>query len=698
MRIALTKVDCCTNDHGDTGNDASDPRYTPSGVVSLHVYVNDVLYRFAMIGYMKRSIATCLDRIEKHSDLIDAVISFYHSFAAKEACNGDPRNLIIPDTDDMPEKNVFNPGLDKMASLYSGFASGVLKVMAKHFSDAQFPMDLKYACAFAIPVNYSNYPEDYWYLCKCISEDNNGYFLSNFVQSIPSKIKGKLKTEEKDLKISNMSPLQLLRYLSIAVWGIKDAVKEKKMNLYNVQMNPNVGTRTPRMQPNVNSLPSEQALQGSLSMLIELACMVKYFKPKNYQVGADKDIRYLYEMITGYLCSGSKSSNNGVYGCGGLTSQHLFGVCVILGIFEARIACHAEVPKTTLVAPFLYNNYHYSSHTHEEDTRELLIALVTLLKKHDHNFNTIKAEELLCRFMKWKKTSSKQTLSNKEEAFSQFKDTVFKGQDVFTLKVTSEQQGKKKVDLIRYYCKKNSKDVLQESFKGCVRWPLALDQLREFPPLHDPLEYWKASNLKDPKKIAPKKSTGRTKAEESCQRFTEYFPTMRQGRRIRHPLDVTSKDLVMCDNAAVLKAPLSSFGGKGEAVQVNLSSIIKAVFSMEHCKDSVFFKSEAQYFVDHGYPFWVVGLKIPSDDEHATISPLIYPKPTFCLYDNQVPEAKLPSRVFRGKRYFASIGEAKEYCALYYLLTYSATCKRLRERKWLLCCIPFLIKLSKTAT
>ena len=175
IRIALTTADVCAKDHGDIGNDASDPRYTPSGVVSFHVEIDGKLYRFAIIGYMKRSVADCIDRIEKHCDLIDDIEKFYVDVVKKEEAEYGPLNLIIPDTEDMPEKKVIEPSLDKFISLYSGLASGAEKILTKYYGKTEFYKQLKYACAVAIPCNFSNYPEDYWHLCDLIHKDE--YYL-----------------------------------------------------------------------------------------------------------------------------------------------------------------------------------------------------------------------------------------------------------------------------------------------------------------------------------------------------------------------------------------------------------------------------------------------------------------------------------------------------------------------------------------
>ena len=224
IRIALTTADVCAKDHGDIGNDASDPRYTPSGVVSFHVEIDGKLYRFAIIGYMKRSVADCLDRIEKHCDLIDDIEDFYTNVVKMQESECGPVNLIIPVTQDMPEKKVIEPSLDKFASLYSGLASGAENVLTQHFSDIPFCKQLKYACAVAIPCNFSNYPEDYWYLCELVRKDE--YYLSELIQSIPREHMGDIQTCMTKCSVKNMEPLQLLNNLTIAICWIK-----KKTNL-----------------------------------------------------------------------------------------------------------------------------------------------------------------------------------------------------------------------------------------------------------------------------------------------------------------------------------------------------------------------------------------------------------------------------------------------------------------------------------
>jgi hypothetical protein len=673
MRIALNKEDVCTKDHGDVQNDASDPRYAASGAVSIQVLVNNERYRFVKVGYMKRAVASCIDRIEKHGPLIDDVVDFYRQHAKLEPSNTDVENVIIPNTDKSPEKRCFNPCLDKFATLYSGFASGALLILNTYYGNLGFSDKLKFACAVTIATNYSNYPEDYWYLCKAISQDE--YFLSQFVSSTPTDYKKQLEINEGRFLVSEMSPVELLSYLTAALWKIKSSDKDGQQARKCINPEPN--NRTARMQPAVNNLPSKQALERSYDLLQTLSWMLRFFRPKGFNIGADKDVRYLYEMMTGFLSHGTKDYKGGVYGCGDLTSQHLIGVGVILNIFENRIACHAEVPKSTLVATFLYETYHYGFHSHEEDMRDLLIAIVYLLQEDDLHFNAVKAEELLCRFVKWKKISQRIEVVKEEEAFSRYKDTVCKGQDLFRLETISDQKGKKESCIMRYSYTKNNNRVTQQSFDGFLHWPCVPEPSLLQRHLPKPDDFWSGKNLRKPKKVASKRARKRGKVNWFCQRFRDYFPPMRGGKRLRCT-DVNPTDIPICDDPLFIKAPLDSFTGKGEAEQIDLTHILKTVFGVPNQKDKNVFHFESVQVKSAPYPMWAAGFKaFCKNDEIHDIDPL-YPDPNFCLYATEPEEVKEHNSVcFQGKRYFCSKGEAKTYFALYYLLTYPATCQRL---------------------
>jgi hypothetical protein len=674
MRIALNKENVCTTDHGDLQNDASDPRYAISGVESIHILINNEEHRMALVGYMKRSVAGFMDKIEKHSCLIDDLVEYYQQHAAIEPTNCDPEYLIVPNTDEGTEKQIFNPCLDKFATLYSGLASGALLVLNTYYANLEFLDTLKYACAVAVATNYSNFPEDYWYLCKAVSKDER--FLCQFVMSAPAEEKRQLEIKDEIFLMSEMEPIQLLSYLTAALWRIKSSSNDGQEVRQTI--NPEPHNRTARMQPAVNKLPSKNALERSFELLLTLSWMLRYFRPNGFNLGADKDVRYLYEMITGFLSHGAKSHPNGVYGCGDLTSQHLIGVCVILNIFDSRIACHAEIPKSTLVATFLYDTYHYNVDSHEEDMRELLIAVVFLLKKHDLHFNAIKAEELICRFMKWKKLSQQRKVeyNEKEKDFSRYKDTMCKGQDVFILESLSERTGDKKVHMIQYHCLEKSSCIIKKTFTGFLQWPSQPGYLSPSKPMPLPDGFWNRNNLRKPKKVPLKRSRKHGKSDLCSQEYLQYFPPIIGKKRLPSS-QVRPEDIPICDDPSIIKAPLDSFTGKGEAIQIDVTCIPKTVFGMANETDDKAYHFTSAWLDCFSYPMWAAGFRIPSNDEDASNVEPLYPDPHFILFPTKPEGDKSYSTIFEGKRYFRTKGEAKTYFALYFILTYPATCKKL---------------------
>ena len=121
-----------------------------------------------------------------------------------------------------------------------------------------------------------------------------------------------------------------------------------------------------------------------------------------------------------------------------------------------------------------------------------------------------------------------------------------------------------------------------------------------------------------------------------------------------------------------MKGPLSFFveDGGGEAVQIDLSLMLKKVFEIAGCPDTNIFVFQGKHFDGYRYKMWTSGLIIPSKDCDACKAPPVFPEPKLCLYIDK------NSVIFKGKRYFITKGAAKEYCVMWYIMKYPATVLR----------------------
>ena len=118
----------------------------------------------------------------------------------------------------------------------------------------------------------------------------------------------------------------------------------------------------------------------------------------------------LYCRLIGIL-----SHKDGLYGAGGLTSQHILHVGAFLGVLPKKLLSIATISPSTNTFQHLVENYQYTYENAGEESRRLLSALSMSLKMPKPD-----AENLVC---KW--------VSDATEKNNHYVDSIYPGQFIF---------------------------------------------------------------------------------------------------------------------------------------------------------------------------------------------------------------------------------------------------------------------------
>ena len=686
IRIAVTDASVVASDHGDRDNDDTEERYMPSGAISFHFQDDDgKVWRFAIIGYMKKSVAAFLDKLELYGDLIGEISQYYRAnLKEHEEDRTAPKKMLFPPskgTGDAPQLvRTMEPCLDKIAGLYSSYDSAIIRLIQKYMvpklpDSRVFSMYwLRWMTAIVICTSFSHCPAHFWYLCLGIEKDEKYLCEVLGKRTIPPF--GSLKPEE------------VCGYMTDAIWIMKAKGAEDHIP----------HPATPRHQPAANTKPSPEKLRKSINYAVDVLLMLRWKLPPEADLRGDRDMRFYYELVIAKLCQNNDSALKfGVYGCGGLTSQHFLAINSILSLADERFLRHAEVPKSTLVADFLRDQFGFAVWNHEEECRELLSALSHLL-----DLSVAQCEELVCRFVKHKNKERKQgavkhkkkqqrkegeaSEEDKYEEVAKYRDSVFPGQHKFQYcpamaekpeSSVGDEPRKKKArtekvkatrsdtGVVHSYYTPSGKLVVMEPFQVPYSWPSepTLD-MQERLELYDN-SFWEAKGLGRP--LPPRKQA--LKQQKLDVSYMDFFPTLcdKKGKVVaKRPAHEVKAETLVLPSKLDIWMPQSSFAGRGDDKLVDLSSIVKAAFGYHPGKqpnDREIIRIDRRSI--DGIKFFSAGLYVGGNS---------FLEPHF-------PDASFPLRSqewvvqqIEGRLWFRTPAYAKQFLLHYYVLTFSVTC------------------------
>jgi hypothetical protein len=346
LRVALSNEDNMVLPHVDSHNDVSE---NFQGVINYSCWLQQSTgkwWRLSIIGYSRKACAGSIRRRDLYMPLVERIVYFYNQLPEE-------RKSITPqllDFQSHDQKNTTDPAKrlkphSNKCVFYGIYVDCVNKLHVK------FGLSTWHLLALLINTVASESP-DFFVV-------TTNYFLS---------LEGK-----------KAARVGLLSYVDFACLFYDRLFDDKEKRHHSAS------SKTPgqRHQPHYNTRQPRSVVVASIHNFIRLykACALLDSKLAS-------DPHYYARAVATLV---ERHEDNGVYGAGALTAQHLIHIAVLCGFLPPQLICHAEIGENTC-------SYSYLARweglvEHQEDTRQLLACLGKML-----GVSAFIAENIVCKF------------------------------------------------------------------------------------------------------------------------------------------------------------------------------------------------------------------------------------------------------------------------------------------------------------